>query len=114
MNKSIKIVQSPFNPGLEVVEDIVIILHVPYSNKSVTILVNPIIQDYKENADTKNAQVRQVMITTSTNETRVLSFDFENNRKHKINVEGSDYEIELINIGKDNIKGQDFPFFDLM
>jgi len=29
-----------------------------------------------------------------------------------INVEGSDYEIELVNIGKDNIKGQDFPFFE--
>ena len=51
MSKLIKIIQSPFNPALEVVEDIVIQLHVPYSNKSVTVQVNPNIQDYQENAD---------------------------------------------------------------
>jgi hypothetical protein len=112
MNKSIKIVQSPFNLNLEVVEDIVIKLHVPYSNKSVTIQVNPNIQDYQEKADTKNAQVRQVIMTTPTDQTRTLSFDLENNKKHRITIEDFDYEIELIKIGKENIQGQDFPYYE--
>lgn len=96
MIKAIKIVQSPFNPSLEVVEDIVINLHVPYSDTNVSIQVNPNIQEYQENANTKDAQVRQVMVTTPTDET----------------IAGSDYEIELTNIGKENIQGQDFPFFE--
>jgi hypothetical protein len=109
MSKLVKIVQSPFEPELEVVEDIVIQLHVPYSDKSVTVQVNPNILDYQENADTENAKVRQVMVTTPT---KTLSFDFDHNRSHSINVEGSDYEIELMNIGKENIQGQDFPFYE--
>ena len=38
MSKLIKIIQSPFNSPLEVIDDIVIKLHVPYSEKNVTIL----------------------------------------------------------------------------
>lgn len=112
MSKSIKIVQSPYGPTLEVVEDIVIKLHVPYSDTSVTVQVNPNIQDYREKADTEHAQIRQVIITTPTDQTRVLSFDLANNKKHKINIEGCDYEIELTNIGKENIQNQDFLFYE--
>lgn len=112
MSKIIKIVQSPYNPALEVVEDIVIQLHVPYSDKSVTIQVNPNIQDYQEKADTENVQVRQVIETIPTDQTKVLSFDFDNNKKHSINIEGCDYKIELMNIGKENIQDQDFPFYE--
>ena len=112
MHKLIKIVHSPFNPALEVVGDIVIQLVLPYSENNVTVHVNPNIQDYQENADTANAQVRQVTHTTPTDQTKVLSFDYDNNRKHKINIEECNYEIELMNIGKENIQGQDFPFYE--
>jgi hypothetical protein len=112
MSQLIKIVQSPFNPPSEVVEDIIIQLHVPYSDENVTVQVNPNTQDYQENADIKNVQVRQLMMTTPTDQTKELSFDFDNNRKHSINIEGSDYEIELMNIGKENIQGQDFLFYE--
>lgn len=112
MSRLIKIVQSPFNPALEVAEDIVIKLHVPYSDTSVTIQVNPNIQDYREKADTGHAQIRQVMRTIPTDQTRVLTFDLVNNKKHKINIEGCDYEIELTKIGKENIQGQNFPFYE--
>lgn len=112
MSKLVKIVQSPFNPPLEVVEDIVIILHAPYSDNNVTVQVNPNIVEYQEKADKENAQIRQVMMTTPTDETKELQFDFSENKKHNINIAGSDYEIELMNIGKENIQGQDFPFFE--
>lgn len=112
MSRLIKIVQSPFNPALEVVEDIVIKLHVPYSDTSVTVQVNPNIQDYQEKADTEHAEIRQVIKTIPTDQTRVLSFDLVNNKKHKINIEGCDYEIELMSIGRENIQNQDFPFYE--
>lgn len=112
MSKSIRIVRSPFDSTLEVVEDIVIKLYVPYSDKSVTVQVNPNIQHYQENADTENVQVRQVATTTPTDQTKELPFDFGNNKKHSINIEGCDYEIELMNIGKENIQGQDCQFYE--
>jgi len=112
MNKLIKIVQSPYCPALEVVEDIVIKLQAPYSDTGVTVQINPNIQDYREKTDTEHAQIRQVMMTTPTDQTKVLSFDIVNNKKHKINIEGCDYEIELTNIGKENIQNQDFPFYE--
>jgi hypothetical protein len=112
MSNLVKILQSPFNPALEVVEDIIIQLHVPYSDTNVTIQVNPNVQDYQENSDNENIQVRQVMLTTSTDQTKTLSLDFNNNKKQSFDIEGSNYEIELMNIGKENIEGQDFPYFE--
>ena len=112
MSQLIKIVQSPFDSPLEVAEDIIIKLHVPYSDTSVTVQVNPNIQDYRERADTEHAQIRQVISTIPTDQTRVLTFDLINNKKHRINIEGCDYEIELTNIGEKNIQGKDFPFYE--
>ena len=112
MGKLVKIMQSPSNPSLEVVEDVVIKLHVPYSDTNVTIQVNPNIQDYQENADTENVQVRQVMLTTPTDQTKTLSLDFNGNKRKSFGIEGSNYEIELMNIGKENIKGRDFLFYE--
>jgi hypothetical protein len=112
MTKSIKIVQSPFSPSLEVVDDIVISLHAPYSDKNITIQVNPNIQHYQEKADTKNVQVRQVMVSTPTDQTQTLEFDLKNNKKKQVHIEESTYEIELMNIGKENIQGQDFLFYE--
>jgi hypothetical protein len=112
MSELIKIIQSPFKPALEVVEDIVIILHSPYSDSNVTVQVNPNIQDYQDNADTEHSKVRQVIMTTPTDQTRRLFFDFGNNKTHRINLEGCDYEIELMNIGRENIQNQDFLFYE--
>ena len=112
MSQLIKIVQSPFNPALEVVEDIVIKLSGSYSDKSVTVQINPNIQEYQEKRDTEDIQIRQAMVTTPTDQTMQRLFDLDSNRKHSINIEGSNYEIELTKIGRENIQGQDFPFYE--
>ena len=112
MSKLVKIIQSPFQPALEVVEDIVIKLHVPYSEKSVTVQVNPNLQEYIENADSKEMQVRQFTFSTTTEHTRVLSFDLVSNKKHKITIENNEYEIELFNIGKEDIEGQFLLYYE--
>ncbi len=89
MTKSIEITQSPFNPSLEVVDDIVVKLHGPYSDKSVTVQINPNIQEYQENADTENAQVRQLMVTTPTDQKKTLELDLKKKKKKKFSIEGS-------------------------
>jgi hypothetical protein len=47
MKKQVKIILSPFNPGLDVVENFVIKVDAPYSDHSVTIQVCPNIQEYR-------------------------------------------------------------------
>ena len=112
MEKLIKIVISPFNSNLEVVGDIVINSYVPYSEKEVTVQVNPDVQDYKENQDQLGIQVRQVMVTTNTKQTKTLKFDFKENNTHEIEINDKKYEIKLMQIGKEKLQGQDFPYFE--
>ena len=111
MGKQFKIIASPFKPNMEVAEGLVINLHVPYSDTSVTVQVNPSIDDYKESADQPGVKVRQVTVSSPTDQTRTLSFDLQSNRKQTITIESQDYQIELLEIGKENIQEQDFRFF---
>ena len=112
MKKLVRIVQSPFAPNLEVVDNLVIKLHVPYSEKEVTVQVNPNIQEYQEKADRPGVEVRQLMVTTSTDETQVIRFDLADNKKRVVTLGKETYEIELIEIGRQNMEGQDFLYFE--
>ena len=112
MSKLIRIICSPFHPPLEVAEDLVIQLHVPYSADSVTVMVNPNLQHYQEKADADFVKVRQLIVTTPSEQTKFLSFDFGSRRKQSFNMEGHNYEIELMGIDKTNIQNQDFLYFE--
>lgn len=112
MTKLIRIKNSPFTSNLEVVDKLVIKLHVPYSEKEVTVQLNPNIQNYREQADRTGVKVRQVMRTTPTDQTQIIKFDFRDNKVKVVQVESEKYQIELMQIGKENVQGQDFPFFE--
>jgi len=87
---------------LAVVDDKVVIkIHLPYTDDSVTIQVNPSVQKYVEKPATN---VRQMMITTPTSETTTLSLDLKTNRRKQFSSgEGTEYEIELLKISKQGI-----------
>lgn len=110
--KRVRIKYLPFTSNLEVAEDLVLKLHVPYSDKEVTIQINPNIQDFKESDDKPGVKIRQVILTTPTDETRTLKFDFNSLKTQKIVVGKMAYKIELLEIGKEEIQGQKFPYFD--
>jgi hypothetical protein len=93
MTKRIRIVQSPFNPPLEVVDDIVVNLHIPhmpYSKKHVTVQVNPNVQNYPEDAEATHVQVRQVIVAVPTDQTKVVLLDFGDNKKKRFEIENAD------------------------
>ncbi len=104
----IKIIHSPFQPSMEVAGDLVVKLHAPYSDKTVTVQINPNTVEYKE-SPAKN--VRQFSLSTETSDTRTLEFDFFKNKIRKLELNNKKYEIELIDIGKVKLDGQDFPTF---
>lgn len=112
MMKNIRITCSPFSPGIEVVEDIVIKACLPYSENNVTVQVNPNIQGYDEKLDQSNVKVRQATVTTKTDQTHTFKLDFKDNNVQKVKIGEKEYKIKLMNIGKENIKGQDFPTFE--
>lgn len=114
MEKLIKILLSPFNSNLEVVGDIVLTPVVPYSEKEVTIEINPEIHSYTENQDQPGVQIRQLMVTTHTDQTQTLKFDFTENNIHEIEINDKKYNIRLMQIGKEKSQGDDFTFFEFL
>lgn len=110
--KRVRIKCSPFTSNLEVADDIVLKLHVPYSDEEVTIQINPNIQDYKEKDDKPGVNIRQAIVTTPTDETRTMKVDFNNMKTQKVVIGSAAYKIELLEIGKEEIQGQKFPYFD--
>ena len=101
MEKLVKLTLSPFNPNFEIVDNLVMRVNVPYSDQSVTMQFNPNVQDYKEQADQPGVQVRQVTVTTSTDQTQTLSFDFKENNIHDVTIENAKYTIKLMSIRKE-------------
>lgn len=106
MAKLIKLTASPFTPPVEFVEDIVITLHSPYSETSVTVLVNPQIVDW---TDTK---VGNILVLRGTPDSKTLRFDLAMNSTHRISYSTKVYEIKLMRIGKEKMDGQDFLSYE--
>lgn len=108
---NVKIINSPSHSNLEVAGGLVIKLHVPYSDKNVTVKINPNLMEYKEKV---NDNLRQVSMSLDTKETKILNFDFQKNNIQNIAYENKNYEIKLMSIGKVSEQGQDFPTFEFM
>ncbi|MDO8446425.1 MAG: hypothetical protein Q7T53_10060 [Deltaproteobacteria bacterium] len=112
MEKLVKLTLSPFSPNIEVVDKMVMKVHVPYSEEMVTMQFNPNIQDYKEQDDKPGIKVRQTTFSTSTAQTTTVPFDFKANNIQDIFVENTKYTVKLMTIGKELIQGQNFLYFD--
>ena len=112
MEKNVKIICSPFNSDMEIVGDMVMKLHAPYSDDDVTIQFNPNIQAYQEKQDKPGIKVRQVTVSTSTDQTKTEKFDFSAHNVRDIEIADTIYNIKLMNIGKENIQGQNFFAFE--
>ena len=112
MTKRISIVQSPFNPPLEAVDDIVLNLFKPCSTKQVTIQVNPNTEHYPEDAGAEHLQVREVIVPRPTDQTKVVLLDFGVNKKKRFEMENKSYDIELVSIGNKKIQNENFPVFE--
>lgn len=114
MAKLVRLTNSPFTPPVEVVDELVITLHVPYTEKNVTVRLNPNIQDYQEKDDRPGVKVRQVMQAIPTDQTQEIKFDFGKNKVKLALIENKKYQIELTQIGKENVQGHCFPFFEFL
>jgi hypothetical protein len=112
MQKLMRLSNSPFKPNLETFDDIVIKLHVPYSASEVTIQINPNIVEYQDKQKKEGIEIRQLSVSVPTNETKVVRLDFKSNNVQRIQIGNKTFEIKLMEIGKENIQGQDFPYFD--
>jgi hypothetical protein len=64
--------------------------------------------------DKPGIQVRQLMVTTISKDTQRVFFDFKENSAHEVVVGDRKYDIRLLQIGRETIQGQDFPFFEFL
>lgn len=109
---SVKLTISPFQPSIEVAGDLVIKMHVPYSDQMATVQVNPNITDYRAIADAPNLKVRQVTESSSMSDTLTLRFELGRQTLHKITIGGKTYLIELLKIGPAEQHGQKFKSYE--
>ena len=114
MNKKIRIIQSALNPPIETVGNLILNLHVPYSDKEVTIQINPNLEEYIENQQEKGFEIIQMSVTTSTIDTKTLMFDFGTNNTHTFNYDDETYTISLLDIGIVEIEGQVSQYFEFL
>jgi hypothetical protein len=91
---------SPFSPDVEVVFDMAVKRHAPFSAKSVTVMVSPNITHYEVNPV---PNFRQVSVYKSTPETKTLTFDLDKNQIHKVEFEGHTITLKLVNIDTEQL-----------
>lgn len=108
---NIKLISSPSHSNLETAGELIIKLHVPYSNDQVTVKINPNITEYH---DDQGKNIRQFTISKDTDETKTLQFNLKNNNIHRINLRDKNYQIRLMTIGKIKEGRQDFPCFEFL
>jgi len=113
MEKTIKIINSPFNPPLEVVDKICIKIHVPCSDDMVTLKIDTNITDYTEQEKNDGVEVRQAMVTEDTKHTKTVQLNLQDDKERQVEIDGEIYKIKLISIGKEKIEGQEFPYYEL-
>lgn len=113
LTKTVKITLSPFNPNIAVVGPMIFDVRSPYSDKSVTLVVNPNISHYEESPkSTKGIKIRQAMITRNTEETLTIQLELTSKNEQTIKFRGKIYKVKLLNVGKEKIEGQGFPYFE--
>ena len=113
MAKLVKLVQSPTGPALAVVDDIVMHLHVPYSDHHVTILINPTVSEFQERPlENANVKIRNLTVLEGNADSKVLEFDFSANSVHTIRQGDKNYDIRLMRIGKEPFEGQNFHSYE--
>jgi hypothetical protein len=111
MEKLFKLTASPSAPAMEVVGDLIVKLHVPYSDKAVTLQINPNVADYQ---DKQGSNLRQMMVSTGTPDTKNVTLDFETKNVQQYEVGGKNYEFKLMRIGNIQEEKQNFRFFEIL
>lgn len=114
MQKTVRIANSPISPGIEVVGDMVMSVHVPWSKDDVTMIFNPALIGYKEEADKPGIGLRQLKVMQNTADTVTARFDFRTHNEQTILISGVQYVVRLLAIGSELYDGQKFPAFEFL
>ena len=113
MSKLIKLVNSPFQSPVDYACGLIFQIHVPYSKDGVSLLVNPSVADYIEKDGNESIDVRQLIVSEHTKDTKQIYLDFGKNNTKIIDNSGQQVEVKLMRIDTEKIEGQDFMFFEL-
>ncbi|MCX6154087.1 MAG: hypothetical protein NT007_08005 [Candidatus Kapabacteria bacterium] len=115
--KQVTISNNPFQPKFEVVGNLIVKLHVPYSERDVNIMINPNISEYIEKKNEVDVKIHHFSITINNERSSILYFNLDGNNENKHTFVNDDrsiweqYNFKLLDIRKKRIQGQDFPIF---
>lgn len=111
MSNYVKIILSPFTDPYGVTDDLVVKAGYPYDDGKVTLYISPNTHDYKEKVAVDAGEIRQLVISSFSSR-NVIEFNLQGNSKSTVEEDGNTFEIELLNISKEEMQGQMFPVFE--
>ena len=79
----------------------------------VPILINPNLTDYTEKGGNKDVQISQLTVNHHTKDTKIVELNFSDKNIQTIDNGDKKIDIKLMNIGTENLQGQDFMFFEI-
>lgn len=115
MSKLFKNIKLSAAPDLlfSTVGDLVIKLQPPYSENEVNLMVNPNVTAYEKGKESPGFSIGPTIMSRHSKETKILKFDFANNNKQRIPIEGKNYEIKLMSINKGHPLSFEFLFEEI-
>ena len=104
MSKLFKNIKLSAAPDLlfSTVGDLVVKLQAPYSENEVSLMISPNVTVYEKSKEGHGFSVGPTSMSRHSKETKILKFDFANNNKQRITIEGKNYDIKLMSINKDH------------
>ena len=117
MSELLKISISPYTEPFYHACGVNISPFVPYDNKSVTIKVDSNTKFFDKDGSSDNitkstgVEVSNVIYMEDTEDTKTLSINLKESQS--IEIDGKEIEFKLMNIGKENLKGQDFVYWEI-
>ncbi len=112
MQKTVRIVNSPVSPAIEVVGDMVMSVGAPGSKDDVAMVFNPCLIGYNQAADIPGIKLRQLKVIQETADTVKAKFDFRAHNEQIISISGVPYTVRLLCIDSELYDGQKFPAFE--
>lgn len=104
----------PGKPPVETYGDLVIHPTVPYSDNSVTLLINPTVSDFKSIDDRPEIKIRNLAFMEHSANTIKLFLEIGKETEKEVKINGHKYNIKLLFVGKEKFDDGEFPYFDLL
>ena len=101
-------------PPVETYENLVITAGSPYSQNSITLLINPSVSDFKSEDDKSGIKIRNMIFLEHNTDTVQIFLSIGEDAEKEITMDDKKYTIKLLSTGNEKYDNAEFPYFNLL